>query len=134
VFFKKILMLNYINTLNLIRLGLHHKKQTIKIVNNKNNKNLLFILLKLNVVLGWSNGLNKNKKPIYIVFCNKNINKQLFTLVKPTKQLFLKLKNLKQLSKKFAFNNVYLSTSKGLITINEAICKNVGGILFFRIR
>ncbi len=134
VFLNKIFMLNYVNTLNLVRLGLHHKNQIIKIKQNKNNKKLLFILLQLNVILGWSSGLNQNKKLIYIVYCNNNINKQLFTLIKPTKQLFLKLKSLKKLSKKFFFNNVFLSTSKGLISINDAIASKVGGVLFFRIR
>jgi len=134
VFLNKILMLNYITTLNLVRLGLHHKNQIIKIKQNKNNKKLLFILLKLNIVLGWSNGLSKNKKLIYIVYCNNNINKQLFTLTKPTKKLYLKLKSLKKLSQKFCYNNVYLSTSRGIISVNHAIAQNTGGLLLFRIR
>jgi ribosomal protein S8 len=126
-------MLAYINTLNLVRLGLHHKNQIIKIKQTTRSKRLLFILLKLNVVLGWSNILNKHNKYEFVVYCNPNLQKQLITLVKPTKQLFLKLKDLKKLSKKFSIHSIYLNTSKGVISIGEALNKKTGGVLFFRI-
>ena len=126
-------MLTYVNTLNLIRLGLHHKKQTIKIKKNKKSKRLINIFLKLNILFGWHYCLDKNKKLHVVAHCNSKLNKQVITLLKPSKQLYLKLKNLKKLSTKKSIHSTYLNTSKGIITIAEAITNSVGGILFFKI-
>ena len=127
-------MLSYINTLNLVRLGLHHKKQTISITITNKNKKLLFIMLRLNILAGWCKTYSDDKKNIYVLFFNKNLNKQIFTLIKPTKQIFLKLKHLKKITHKFTRNSIYLTTSSGIISINEAIFKKTGGILFFNVK
>ncbi len=127
-------MLSYVNTLNLVRLGLHHKKQTITIKITSKNKKLLYILLKINVISGWCEVVTDDKVVKYILFFNKNLNKQVYTLIKPTKQIFLKLKSLRKITHKYARNSIYLTTSSGIISINEAIFKKTGGILFFSIK
>jgi len=45
-------MLNYITTLNLVRLGVKHKLKYIKIPKNKRSTRLLTILLKFNLIYG----------------------------------------------------------------------------------
>lgn len=112
---------------------LHHRKQTIKIKQTKQANKLLIILLNLNIIYGWHIILY-NKKNYYIVYCNIKNTKQLFTLLKPSKQFFLKFKNLQKLSKNYSTKNIYLTTSKGIISITNAINKKIGGILFFKIR
>lgn len=127
-------MLTYINALNLVRLGLHHKTQKIVIEKNSKTQKILILLLNLNIVIGWSNTVNKRGRDAYLIYTNSCLNKQLFTVLKPTKQIYLKLKNLQKLPKKYALHSIYLTTSKGIISINEAIQKKTGGILFFLIK
>jgi hypothetical protein len=45
-------MLSYVNALNLVRLGLHHKTQKILIKKNTKTTKLLHILLNINIVAG----------------------------------------------------------------------------------
>lgn len=127
-------MLTYINALNLVRLGLHHKNQKIVILKNTKTIKILHILLKLNIVHGWSNTVDKKNNAAFLVYFNHKVNKQLFTVLKPTRQLFIKLKNLKKLPQKYALHSIYLTTSKGIISAEEAILKKTGGIFFFLIK
>jgi len=110
---------------------MHHDCKKIKILNNKRSRRILIILLKLNLILGWSNALNKNKFPSFLVHCNFVRKKQLHTFLKPNRQLYVKLKFLDKIVKKYSSTTIYLSTSKGILSAKEAYNLKVGGILLF---
>ncbi len=124
-------MLNYITTLNLVRLGTQHKLKYIKIPKNNKSTKILFILLKYNVISGWS--LCKNKTAWnYLVYCN-NTNLKIHTLIKKSKKLNIKYKYIKILMKNYKSSTIFLSTPKGFLSITEAYKKKTGGFLFFRL-
>jgi len=124
-------MLSYVTTLNLVRIGIKHKLKCIKIPKTKKSLSVLIVLLKYNIILGWSVYLKKNRT-IYLVYFNKT-KKNITTFIKPTKKLTIKYKFIKKIYWKFSSNTIFLLTSRGILSINDAFKKKTGGFLFFRI-
>lgn len=105
----------------------------IKIKKNKKTTKILFILLKLNFVHGWSVMIENNNHTVYAVYCNFNNNKYIQTIIKPSKQITVKHKFLRKLSMQFSSTTTYLNTSCGILTLKEASNKNIGGFLLFQL-
>jgi len=124
-------MLTYITALNLVRLGIKHKLKFIKIPKTKKSTKLLYILLKFNVIYGWSISQN-NAFVNYLVYCNSNLS-NIHTFIKPRRKLNIKYKHVKIIVARHSSAQIFLSTPKGIISINEAYAKKSGGFLFFRI-
>lgn len=120
-------MLHYVTTLNLIKLAIKHKQNSIKIVYNKKTQRILFTLLKLNLIKGWV-WHNKYEIKVYV---NINFSKTLLLITKPSQIYILKLKQLDKLIAKQNSFSIYLSTSSGVISLVEAVKKKNGGALVF---
>jgi len=104
--------------------------QFIKIKKTKRTTYILGILLKLNVIAGWSE-LQDSHVPSYLVYCNGSNHKQILTFLRSTRRLTIKVKFLKKIASKSFASNIYLTTSKGVISLDMAIKYNVGGYLLF---
>lgn len=105
----------------------------IKIKKTIRSTRLLNILIKLNYINGWSENISNDNYPVYLVYLNASNTKQIHTFLKPSRQIFIKRKFIAKISERFSSTLIYLSTSKGLISLKEASNKNIGGVLFFRI-
>lgn len=126
-------MITYLNCFNLIKLSLLQKKRYTYIPINKKNTEIMFLLLKYNVILGYKI-IQFNKVKKYLIFINTQVPYyNIKNLLKVTKPRFLKIKDLKNLSNKNTLTNYILCTSVGFINIKEAIFLKIGGILIFRI-
>lgn len=123
-------MLHYITTLNLIRLTIKHKKNSIKILCNKKNKRVLLILIKLNIVFGWTNIICNTEK-YYNVYVNNFFYKKIVTIIKPSKQISIKFNQIKKYKYKINNSSIFLTTSKGIISISDAVDFKCGGVLLF---
>ena len=123
-------MLHYITTLNLIRLTIKHKKTSVKIMQTKKTKRLLIILIKLNIVFGWTDLFIKNKH-YYNVYVNSFFYKKIVTLIKPSKQLVLNHKQIKNYNTSLNNLSIILTTNKGLLNLSESFDKKCGGVLLF---
>jgi ribosomal protein S8 len=124
-------MLPYVNTLNLVRLCIKHKVKYIKIPKTKKTTKLLYILLKFNIIYGWTMYQNKNWLG-YFVYCNTNIT-NIHTFIKPSQKFFIKFKSIKIINARYSNPSIFLSTPKGILSLNEAFIKKTGGFLFFRV-
>jgi len=117
--------------LNGLRLTILYNKKGFIINRNKNNLDLLKVLLKINVI----KFIKINKKQIYVYvnyINNRPIFKNITNLFKPSHKLYISLKNLKKVSYKHNWIMI-LSTSKGLLNNFEAIKEGVGGVLITKI-
>ena len=87
----------FFNIINLIKIGLKYKKKYIKTNLNKNNKNLIKILIKLNFI----KFIKLEKKNTYFIFINNsNPFKNIKNLYKPSSKFSISYKELKKLSLK----------------------------------
>lgn len=118
-----------INHLNLLSIS---KRKSIVIRYNKRILSLIYLLSKV----GYLNSfiiLSKPKKLIKIsltFFKKKVFFKKIKLISTPTKCFSVKLSSLKLLNSSLSNTLLILETSKGLITHNEAIKKNISGKLF----
>lgn len=120
-------------TLNLVKMSLNHKNKYIYIKKTTQSTVILKFLAKLGIILGWTQKLNKNNILIYAVYCNLNCNKQIYPFIKTNKMITIKYKKIKYIIKNKSNLSVFLLTSKGILSLNEAFLKNVGGFLLFKI-
>lgn len=117
--------------LNAIKMTILYNKKGFIIDKNKNNLDLLKILLKINIISFIK--INNNSIYVHINYVNnKPIFKNITNLFKPGHKLHISLKNLKKISYKHNWILI-LSTSKGVLNNFEAINQNVGGILIMKI-
>jgi ribosomal protein S8 len=116
-------MLSYIAIINSVRLCKKHNYLFINVKKTKKNIYLLSILRNLNLIHGWSEIVTRNNLVLCSIYCNHNNTKQIQTFLKPSKQLYIKNKSLKKLSKHFNSASIFLTTSKGVISIKEAVKK-----------
>lgn len=115
----------FFNIINLIKIGLKYKKKYIKTNLNKNNKNLIKILIKLNFI----KFIKLEKKNTYFIFINNsNPFKNIKNLYKPSSKFSISYKELKKLSLKKKWIMI-LSTNNGILTNFESIKKRTSGIL-----
>lgn len=120
-------MINKINIINLIRLGLKFKKKKIKLKLNKNDFKYLNLFVNLNII----KFVKKDYKNEYFVFLNFKSLK-ILNLYKPTKKKLIKLKEIKLINNKKK-NIFYLSTTKGLISNISAQKLKLGGLVLFNL-
>lgn len=123
-------MLQYITTLNLIRIAIKHKKKIVKILQNSKNKRLLVIFIKLNIIFGWSKVISK-KKNYYNVYINILFYKKIVTLLKPSKQISIKYKKLNNDFFKINNSSIFLTTNKGILNTSDTLKFHCGGMLLF---
>jgi len=124
-------MLGYITTLNLVRLGIKHKYKFIKIIKNRKSSKILHILLKFNIIYGWTI-LQKKNFSYYLVYCKPGLT-NIHTFLRPNRKLNIKYKSIKILINRYSTASIFLSTPNGILSINEAYIQKIGGFLFFRV-
>lgn len=126
-------MIQYIKCLNNIKLALKQKKFFTYIEVNKKNKKVLDLLIKYNIIIGFSL-IHSKKNLLYKVYLNISIPfYNLKNLLKISKPKILKLKGMNKLQNKNTQTIYILNTSEGFLNIREAIQKKQGGTLLFRI-
>jgi len=120
-----------INIINLIKLNLIYKKRKFRIKLNKNEYNLIKMLIKINLI----KFIKKNNNT-YDIFLNYLNNRPLFNNIKnvykSSKLIFISNKKLKYITNKYKVILV-LNTNKGILTNYEAINLNVGGIIILKL-
>lgn len=105
------------------------KNNILKIKLYKNDFKILKIFFKLNII----KNIKYYDKNNYIIYLNnKNNYKNIENLYKPSKLLYIKLKDIKKINRKKS-NLFYISTNKGLINNFEAEKKNLGGIIIMKL-
>lgn len=126
-------MIQYLFCFNQIKLALLKKKQSCHILKNKKNTIIIDLCIKYNVALGYKLVL-QNSKVFYLVYLNPNTCfYNLKNLLKITKPYPIKLKTLQKLNNKNTYTVYILNTSKGFLSIKEAMRHKIGGVLTFRI-
>ena len=117
---------------NLIKINYYLKKKKLKIKLNKKETKILKIFIQLNIIK-----LIKNKKNTFNIYFqyinNEPIFKSIQNMYKPSKLLFINLKQIIKINKK---NNYifFLSTNKGVINNFEAEKYKIGGTLILKIK
>lgn len=114
-------MYNFFSTLNNNNIVLNNK---IKLKKTKKIIQILNLLINEGLIRGYE----EKKKHIYVFskfFKNKSIITQIKIISKPSKQVYIKNKDLYKLNKKLFF----ISTVKGIITVSKAKEENLGGKL-----
>lgn len=109
----------------IIRLKLAYKCHliSIKILKNKFSIKFLNILYKIGVIRGFYILENENNILVYLKYKNKRATiYDIKVISKPSKRVYWNLNLLSKNYRKHAISNFYIiSTSRGLITSNEAI-------------
>ena len=110
-------------------MGLKHKNSVIKIKLTKKNIRILNILLKINLILG----LVVQDKSHLNVYLNLKSSKKLYVFSKPSIIYNVKLKYFVKILKYSSKNSIFLSTSRGILSLTSAYFFNIGGILLFKL-
>lgn len=119
-------------TINIIKLNYLLKKKKLKTKLNKNDRIILNIFIKLNIIRLIKN--NKNIFTIYFQYVNNEpLFKNIKNMYKPSKPVFINYKQIKKINKKNNFI-FYISTNKGVINNFEAEKFKVGGILILKFK
>jgi ribosomal protein S8 len=118
--------MNYYNLSDLIiRLKLAYKCHltSVKVLKNKFTIKFLDILFKIGIIRGFYILENENNILVYLKYKNKKPTIYNIKIIsKPSKRVYWNLNLLSKNYRKHAISNFYIiSTSKGLITSNEAI-------------
>ncbi len=118
------------NFLNIIVLSLMHKKKFTKINKTRNSISILKILIKFNLI----KFVKLFKKSIIIFFNYKN-NRSIFKIKQIKKSSKKNTVTVNLLKKNFYKNKQIsiLSTSNGILTINNCINTRIGGIPIFNL-
>ena len=126
-------MLGYLNAFNLIKLNIIKRSKFGYIDISKKTTIIIKLLMKYDIIIGYSYITINNKKLFKVYFNTKFKCNNLKNLCKLTNQRTLKLRHLIKLSNKNTESKYIFCTSKGLIELKEAINYKVGGILLFKI-
>ena len=109
----------------IIRLKLAYKCHliSVKVLKNKFSIKFLNILYKIGIIRGFFILENENKILVYLKYKNKRATiYDIKVISKPSKRVYWNLNLLSKNYRKHAISNFYIiSTSRGLITSNEAI-------------
>lgn len=121
--------MNYYHLSDLIiRLKLAYRCHliSIKVLKNKFSIKFLNILYKIGVIRGFYILENENNILVYLKYKNKKATIfDIKVISKPSKRVYWNLELLSKNYRKHAISNFYIiSTSRGLITSNEAILKH----------
>lgn len=121
------------NAISIIKNGYQHHKQSVKVPNSKLCQNCLITLYNLGYLQHF---IIKDKKTIIVLLKYNNNRPSMRNLVRistPGHRMYFKSKKLKMLSKNKDNGFLLLSTSKGILTDEEARLFNVGGELLLRV-
>lgn len=124
-------MLTYIQTFNTIKTHFLTKKRTLFLKNTKKNKCILHVFLKANLILGFKLSNDENIKVFLTALPSPYKLKNFFNLTRPR---YIKIKDINKYKNKNTGSIYILSTSKGLLTLQEAIEYKVGGVLMFKLQ
>ena len=132
--------MNYYNFSDLlIRIKLAYKGHltSIKVLKNKFTIKFLYLLQKIGLIRGFFFLKNDNYMLVYLKYMNgKSCINNINLISKPSNRIFWTLNFLSKNYKRHDFSTIYIiSTSKGLITHNEALLiKNVSGEILCKIK
>ena len=121
------------NATSIIKNGYNFRKQLVQVPNSKICQGCLSILYKLGYI---QNFTIKNKKNItvFLKYTDNAPNiRNLIRISTPGRRTYSKAKRLKTLFKNRDNGFIILSTSKGLLTDEEARLFNIGGELLLRV-
>lgn len=124
----------------LVRLKVAYKARliSIKVLKNKFSINFLFLLYKIGLIRAF-HILNKEDLILVYLKYKKNGKPLIYSMdlvSKPSKRVYWNLTVLSKHYKRYALSSFYIiSTSRGLMTSNEALLKkNISGEVICRIK
>lgn len=132
--------MNYYNLADLIcRIKVAYKSYftSIKVLKNKISIHFLYLLTKIGLIRGFFILEKENHILVYLKYKNKKPALYNIEIIsKPSKRVYWSLNVLSHFYRKHAFSTFYIiSTSKGLITSNEAILsKSISGEILCKIK
>jgi small subunit ribosomal protein S8 len=121
------------NAISIIKNGYQYHKHSVQVPNSKLCQNCLATLYNLGYLQQFT---IKDKKTIIVLLKYNNNKPSLRNLVRistPGPRMYFKSKKLKTLFRNKDNGFVLLSTSKGILTNEEARLFNVGGELLLRV-
>jgi small subunit ribosomal protein S8 len=121
------------NTVSIIKNGSIYHKQVVQVPNSKLCQNCLTALYKLGYIQTFT---IKNKKYInvFLKYTNNNPNiKNLIRISTPGRRIYFKANKLKTLFKNKDNGFILISTSRGILTDEEAKLFNIGGELLLKV-
>ena len=120
-----------------IKVGYKARLLSIKVLKNKLTVNFLFLLYKIGLIKSFHILKNENKILLYLKYIdNKPAFFSIDLISKPSYRVYWTLNILSHNYRKYSFSTFYIiSTSKGLITSNDAILqKNISGEILCKIK
>jgi len=132
--------MNYHNFSDLIsRLKVAYKTHlfSIKVLKNNLTINFLYLLYKLGLIRSFFILQNQSEVLVYLKYINKRpLIFDIKVISKPSKRVYWNLTVLSNNYKRHSLSTIYIvSTSKGLITSNDAILKDfVSGEILCKIK
>jgi len=120
-----------------IKVGYKSRLLSIKVLKNKLTINFLILLYKIGLIRSFYMLNNEKKILIYLKYKNnKPIIYSMDLISKPSRRIYWTLNILSHNYRKYSFSTFYIiSTSKGLITSNDAILqKSISGEILCRIK
>lgn len=121
------------NMISIIKNGYNLKLTKVEIMNSKICLNILLILYRLGFIKGY---LIKNKKTIIIFLKyinNKPCIRNIVRVSSPGKRIYINIKKFRYHLKKKSNGFYIFSTSKGLLTDEEALFFNIGGEILLKV-
>jgi len=132
--------MNYYNLSDLIcKIKVAYKLHllSIKVLKNKLSIKFLYLIYKVGLIRGFFILENENNIIVYLKYKNNKPSIYDISIVsKPSKRVYWTLNVLSHYYRKHSISHFYIiSTSKGLITSNEAILfKNISGEILCKIK
>lgn len=122
-------LVNYTFFINHLKINIAKKRYFFDVLTNAKILNLINVLYRINVVRRFVR-LRGNKYRIYLTWFDKHSNPfTLKTVNRSHNFVRIKARSLKILANHTLTSHLILSTSKGLITHQEALKHKVGGFL-----
>jgi len=121
------------NVTSIIKNGYSYRKQVVRVPNSKLCQGCLFILYKLGYIQNFTIESKKNIT-VFLKYTDNTPNiRNLTRISTPGRRTYSKAKRLKTLFKNKDNGFIILSTSKGLLTDEEARLFNIGGELLLKV-
>jgi small subunit ribosomal protein S8 len=121
------------NATSIIKNGYNFRKQVVQVPNSKLCQGCLLILYKLGYIQNFTI-TNKKNITVFLKYTDNTPNiRNLTRISTPGRRTYSKAKKLKILFKNKDNGFIILSTSKGLLTDEEARLFNIGGELLLKV-
>lgn len=129
---------NFADLLMRLKVAYNAHLTSIKVLKSKFIINFLYLLYKMGLIKSFHILSKENLILVYLKYKKngKPLIHSIDLISKPSKRVYWDLNVLSRYYKKYAFSTFYIiSTSKGLITSNEALLyKNISGEVLCRIK